>query len=75
MAIPDPLEFLRQVWQGQINANAGQIKAAQAALPFVHKKLGATGKTDEDEAKKKAAAARFARRAPPQLAAVGGKTV
>ena len=73
----DPLDFLRAVWKGEMDASPGQIRAAQAALPFVHKKLGEGGsKKEETEAKAKAAAAgRFGRREPPRLVAAGGKKI
>lgn len=72
----DPLEFLREVWLGNIEASATQVRAAQAALPFVHKKKGEGGKKEADEEQlERAAAGRFGRRPAPKLAAAGGKKV
>jgi phage terminase small subunit len=56
----DPLEFLRNVWTGQVDANATQLRAAAAALPFVHQKLGEGGK----KAKAQTSAVRTARKFP-----------
>lgn len=73
----DPLDFLRAVWKGEMDANAGQIRAAQAALPFVHPKKGeSSGKKEEAEARAKAAGAgRYGRREAPKLVAAGGQKV
>jgi phage terminase small subunit len=67
----DPLEFLRSAWMGKIAASPSQIRAAAAALPFVHQKLGEGGKKDgaADRAKK-ASAGKFAA-APAPLKLVG----
>ncbi|HEV2612527.1 MAG TPA: terminase small subunit [Noviherbaspirillum sp.] len=76
-AYTDPLDFLRAVWKGELEANATQVRAASAALPFIHKKLGeGTGKKEEAEEKQKSAAkGRFGTRQQPKLAANGGKLV
>lgn len=67
-AITDPLEFLKAVWTGAIDATALQIRAATAALPFLHRKLGEGGKKDEaSEASKKASKGKYAPSAPPRL--------
>lgn len=72
----DPLAFLQAVWTGEVEANNGQIRAAQAALPFTHQKLGEGGKKDaQKDAAKKAGGGRFASAAPPKLVAAGGKKV
>lgn len=42
----DPLQFLQAVWTGEIEASVTQVRAATAALPFKHKKLGEGGKGD-----------------------------
>lgn len=66
----DPLDFLRAVWKGEVDANATQVRAAQAALPFVHQKLGEGGKKGQrQEAAKSASKGKFAA-APPPLRAV-----
>jgi len=76
-AFADPLEFLQAVWTGEIEASAAQVRAATAALPFKHRKLGEGGaKKDDDEAKRKAAGeGKFGRRAGPALAASNGKAI
>lgn len=71
----DPLEFLKAVWQGQIEANASQVRAATAALPFLHKKLGEGGKKERKQEEAQKVAGRFASAAPPKLVAAGGKKV
>ena len=65
-AINDPLDFLRAVWKGEIQANPGQIRAATAALPFTHQKLAEGGKKDAAaDAARKVAGGKFAAAAPP----------
>lgn len=64
----DPLEFLRAVWMGDIDATAQQVRAAQAALPFEHQKLGEGGKKDKQaDAAKEAARGKFQSATPPKL--------
>lgn len=64
---PDPLEFLRAVGSGQITPTASQLRAAIAALPFLHKKLGDAGLKDQRQAAAVRASGRFAAVAPPRL--------
>jgi phage terminase small subunit len=73
----DPLEFLQAVWTGEVEATVAQVRAATAALPFKHRKLGeGSNKKEDDEAKRKAAGeGRFGRRVAPTLAAANGKAV
>jgi len=71
----DPLEFLRSVWRGEVNATATQVRAAASALPFVHKKLGEGGKKEQTKEAAGKVAGRFAAAAPPRLVAAGGKKV
>ncbi|SMP71894.1 hypothetical protein SAMN06295970_11785 [Noviherbaspirillum suwonense] len=71
----DPLDFLRAVWKGEVEATAAQVRAAQAALPFIHQKLGEGGKKEQREDAAKKVASRFAPAAPPKLVAAGGKKV
>ena len=64
----DPLEYLRAVWMGHVDANMAQVSAAKAALPFVHQKLGETGKKEQKaDAAKDAVKGRFAPKAAPRL--------
>lgn len=43
----DPLQFLQAVWTGEVEATVAQVRAATAALPFKHKKLGASDKPSD----------------------------
>lgn len=49
-----------------------QVRAATAALPFIHKKKGEGKGGEADE---KPSSGKYSRRQPPSLAAVGGKRV
>ena len=69
----DPLEFLRAVWAGRQDASPTQIRAAAAALPFLHKKLGEGGKKDQTQKAAEKVASRFAPVAPPRLIASNDK--
>lgn len=71
----DPLAFLRAAWMGVIDASPGQIRAASAALPFVHQKLGEGGKKEGRQKAAEKVASRFAASNAPKLAASGGKKV
>ncbi|GAB3416693.1 hypothetical protein NX774_12170 [Massilia agilis] len=75
--LADPLDFLKAVWLGEVEANVAQVRAATAALPFMHKKLGEGGKAKDDAeaAQKEAAGGKFGRRGMPRLAAADGKAV
>ncbi len=39
-----PLAFLRKVWSGEIDASPSQVRAASAALPYMHPRIGEAGK-------------------------------
>lgn len=69
----DPLEFLRFVWAGRLDASPTQIRAAAAALPFLHKKLGEGGKKDQAQKSAEKATSRFAPVAAPRLITSNGK--
>lgn len=72
----DMLTLLQRIALGQVDASAGQIRAAIAAVQYTHTKKGDGGKKEEDADKaKKAGAGKFAPAAPPRLAAAGGKKV
>lgn len=71
----DPLSFLRKVWMGQLDASPAQVRAASAALPFVHGRIGEGGKKDQRNEEAKKVASRFAVGVPPRLAAAGGKKI
>jgi len=63
----DPLEFLRGVMAGTIDANITQVKAATAMLPYSHKRLGETSKKEEKEqAATDAAGGKYAPRTGPR---------
>lgn len=51
--LDDPLEFLKSVYTDQVEDMALRVRAAQAALPYVHGKVAEKGKkeTKEDAAK------------------------
>ena len=63
----DPLEFLRATWSGEIAPTAGQLRAATAAMPYTHKKLGEGGKKDQTQKAAEKVSSRFAPAAPPRL--------
>lgn len=72
----DMLTLLQKIALGQIDASAGQIRAAIAAVQYTHTKKGDGGKKEDDAEKaKKAGAGKFASAAPPKLVAAGGKKV
>lgn len=64
-AYVDPLDFLRAVWSGEVDASEGQIRAATAALPLFHAKLGNTGKKERAQSAAQRVADRFSRAAAP----------
>lgn len=65
----DPLQFLQAVWTGEIDASVTQVRAATAALPFKHKKLGEGGKADlNKDAAEAAATGKFGVRTGPRSA-------
>lgn len=68
VAIPgdDTLQLLKDIAFGRVEANAGQIRAAIAAVQYEHTKRGDGGKKDEVADKAKAAGrGKFAASAPP----------
>lgn len=72
----DMLDLLQKIALGQIDATAGQIRAAIAAVQYTHTKRGDGGKKDEKADKaKQANAGKYASAAPPRLATAGGKKV
>lgn len=78
VAVPDcdMLTLLKEIALGRVEATAGQIRAAIAAVQYTHTKKGDGGKKEEDADKaKKAAGGKFASAAPPKLVAAGGKKV
>lgn len=64
----DPLEFLQAVWTGEVEATVAQVRAATAALPFRHKKLGASDKAGAGKPDESDAPSRFAPRRGPGAA-------
>lgn len=65
-ATSDPLEFLRQVMSNPETEARLRIGAAAAQMPYVHGKVGETGKKAEKrEAAEKAASGKFASTKPP----------
>ena len=64
--IDDPLEYLKTIWTNKEEDPDLRLKAAQAAMPYVHGKVGTKGKkeTQKDEARDIAGGAgKFATRA------------
>jgi len=70
----DPLDFLRATWSGEIAPTAGQLRAAVAAMPYTHKKLGEGGAKDQTQRAAVKVASRFAPAAPPRLVVSNGPT-
>lgn len=68
-AMPDatPLDVLKQMMNDPEVPIAQRIKAAQAAAPYVHQKVGEGGKKEQQAADAKRAANKFAASAPPKL--------
>lgn len=63
-AYDDPLDYLRAIWKGEVEGTMAQVSAAKAALPFVHQKLGETGKKEgKQAAAEQVATGRFGLRA------------
>lgn len=58
-AYDDPMVFLRSVWRGELEASPTQVRAATAALPFIHKKLGEGGKKDQKQEQAEKIAGKF----------------
>ncbi len=71
----DPEKFLRAVMNDSGSDAKLRVDAAKALMPFVHMKKGEGGKKDDQAAKAKQVASRFAAAAPPKLVAAGGKKV
>lgn len=64
--VDDPLEYLKKVWTNEMEDPDLRLKAAQAAMPYVHGKVGTKGKKEsqKDEARDIAGGAgKFATRA------------
>ena len=64
--VDDPLEYLKKVWTNEDEDPDLRLKAAQAAMPYVHGKVGTKGKKEsqKDEARDIAGGAgKFATRA------------
>lgn len=71
----DAKAFLESVIAGLVEASPAQIRAAQALLPFQHKKLGESGKKEDKQDAAERVSKRFNSSAPPKLVAAGGKKV
>jgi phage terminase small subunit len=71
-----PLSFLEAVMNNPQADIKVRVRAAIAAAQYVHTKTHDGGKKEEAAGKaKRAAAGRFAPKAPPRLVAAGGKPV
>lgn len=71
----DPKAFLKAAMNDNLTEPKLRVFAANALMPYFHKKLGDTGKKEQAAVDAKKAAGRFAPAAPPRLAAAGGKKV
>ncbi|MEX3918259.1 hypothetical protein AB4Y43_18785 [Paraburkholderia sp. BR10872] len=70
----DMLQLLQDIALGRVEATVIQVRAASAALPFLHMKLGEGGKKDEQADRAKKAANKFSpMAAPPRLVVSNGK--
>ncbi|WP_416820246.1 hypothetical protein [Delftia tsuruhatensis] len=69
----DMLTLLQDIALGRVDATAGQIRAAIAAVQYTHTKKGDGGKKEEQAAAAKRVASRFSAATPPKLVAAGGK--
>lgn len=70
-----PLEVLQKMMNDPEVPIVQRIKAAAAAAPYLHQKLGEGGKKDQQQDAAKKVASRFAPSAPPKLVAAGGRKV
>lgn len=75
LTFSDPMLFLKAAMNDPAAAPKLRVEAAKALLPFVHTRKGEGGKKDQQQADAEKVASRFARPAPPKLAAAGGKKV
>ncbi|MDQ2822746.1 MAG: terminase small subunit [Pseudomonadota bacterium] len=71
----DPKSFLTIAMNDQMLDAKSRIDAAKALLPFTHKKLGETGKKEQQNENAQKATGRFGPGPAPRLAAAGGKKV
>jgi phage terminase small subunit len=71
----DPKNFLTIAMNDQALDAKSRIDAAKALLPFTHKKLGETGKKEQQSENAQKASGRFGAAPPPKLVATGGKKV
>lgn len=71
----DMLTLLQDIALGRVDATAGQIRAAIAAVQYTHTKKGEGGKKEEQAAAANKVASRFAPAAPPKLATANGRKV
>lgn len=71
----DPKNFLTIAMNDQALDAKSRIDAAKALLPFTHKKLGETGKKEQQKEDAQKTAGRFSAAPPPKLVANGGKKV
>lgn len=71
----DPLTFLKAVMNDAGAEAKTRVDAAKALMPFVHQKLGESGKKQKRQAEAEKVASRFSPAPPPKLVAAGGKKV
>ncbi|VVE49615.1 terminase small subunit [Pandoraea terrigena] len=75
LTFSDPKAFLLAAMNDQKTEPKLRIDAAKTLMPFMHAKVGETGKKDQRNEAAKKVASRFAPAAPPKLVAADGKKV
>jgi phage terminase small subunit len=71
----DPMAFLTVAMNDPALDAKSRIEAAKSLMPFKHKKLGETGKKEQQNENAQKASGRFGAAPPPKLVANGGKKV
>lgn len=71
----DPKSFLLAAMNDGELEPKQRIEAAKALMPFMHQKLGESGKKEQAKTAAKAAAGKFASAPPPKLVANNGKRI
>lgn len=75
LAHRDPKTFLIAAMNDVELDQRQRIDAAKALMPFMHQRIGESGKKEEQAEKAKKVASKFATATPPKLVAAGGKKV
>jgi len=75
LAHSDPKAFLLAAMNDLELEPRQRIEAAKTLMPFMHQKLGESGKKEQKQVEAQKVAGRFAAAVPPKLVAAGGKKV